>query len=539
MPTLNFKGKTFVQNHHLAVPYHQLIPIKEKSLTDKVSLHDNLIIHGDNLIALKALLPTYGGKIKFIYIDPPYNTGNESWVYSDNVSSPYIKEWFGKVVDKEDLTRHDKWLCMMVPRLKLLRELLDEDGVIFISIDENEQERLRLILEEIFDENHIATFVWEGRSGKGGTTSKVEMNHEYIECFAKDLNKVNVKPIIRIQGEGKYKDNQGNYSHEQLRQWGQGDKREDRPRMYFPIETPDGNFTYPIKADGTEGRWRFGEGSVRKMIENDDLDFVKQKDGKWEVYRKIRAGKERLSAADSIIDNAGTASSGTIELKKIFNGKKVFDTVKPSKLIKYLIDLISWQDNNIIILDSFAGSGTTAHSVLDTNKQDGMQRKFILIEMEDYADKITAERVRRVIKGVKSTKDENLRKGLGGSFSYFELGDAIELENILHGRKMPSYNALARYVFYTSTGEEFDEKKINKKIKFIGASKEYDIYMHYEPDVEKLKKMAFTLDMAKSLPKTKKKNLVFAPTKYIDNDSLQELKIEFCQLPFEIYRMKK
>src|SRR3990172_3021149 len=159
MATLNFKGKPFVQNYHLSVKYHQLIPRKNKSLTKKVSLHDNLIIHGDNLKALNALLPTYAGKIKCIYIDPPYNTGNEKWAYNDNVNSPMMQEWLGKVVDREDLTRHDKWLCMMMPRLKLLRELLKEDGAIFVSIDYNEEAHLRILLDEIFgQENYRNTF---------------------------------------------------------------------------------------------------------------------------------------------------------------------------------------------------------------------------------------------------------------------------------------------------------------------------------------------------------------------------------------------
>src|SRR3990167_5963393 len=162
MATLNFKGKTFVQNHHLAVKYHQLVPKKSKSLTNKVSLHDNLIIHGDNLKALKALLPTYAGKVKCAYIDPPYNTGNEKWVFNDNVNSPMMQEWLGKVVDREDLTRHDKWLCMMTSRLKLLRELLRQDGAIFVSIDDSEVASLRYLMDEIFgEENFLACVVWQ------------------------------------------------------------------------------------------------------------------------------------------------------------------------------------------------------------------------------------------------------------------------------------------------------------------------------------------------------------------------------------------
>lgn len=165
MVAIHFKGKQYVQNHHLAVKYHELVPDAKKSLTDKISLHDNLILHGDNLKALKALLPTHAGKVKCIYIDPPYNTGNEGWAYNDNVNSPMMQEWLGKVVDREDLTRHDKWLCMMWPRLRLLRELLTEDGVIFISIDDNEVASLKLALDEVFSEiNFLACFVWKRRA---------------------------------------------------------------------------------------------------------------------------------------------------------------------------------------------------------------------------------------------------------------------------------------------------------------------------------------------------------------------------------------
>src|SRR3990167_2910573 len=163
MATLHFKGKSAVWNHHLSVPYHTLEKDAKKSLKGKDDA-ENLIIEGDNLLALKALLPQYQGKVKCIYIDPPYNTGNENWVYSDNVSSPTIKEWVGQVVGKEgeDLTRHDKWLCMMTPRLKLLRELLAEDGAIFVSIDDNEQHHLRALMDEVFGEpNFITNILWQ------------------------------------------------------------------------------------------------------------------------------------------------------------------------------------------------------------------------------------------------------------------------------------------------------------------------------------------------------------------------------------------
>lgn len=188
MPTLNFKGKTFVQNHHLAVKYHQLVPRKDLSLTDKVSLHDNLIIHGDNLKALKSLLPTYAGRIKCIYIDPPYNTGTDSgkWIYNDNVNSPMIKEWLGSVVDKEDLTRHDKWLCMMTPRLKLLKELLHDAGVIFISIDDIEEAHVRILLDEIFEPiNFMGKLPRRTKAGGGSAASDFAIEHDYVIVYAK------------------------------------------------------------------------------------------------------------------------------------------------------------------------------------------------------------------------------------------------------------------------------------------------------------------------------------------------------------------
>lgn len=210
---------------------------------------------------------------------------------------------------------------------------------------------------------------------------------------------------------------------------------------------------------------------------------------------------------------------------------------KPSELIKRIINIVS--DKNDTVLDSFAGTGTTAHAVLALNKEDGGNRKFILVEMEDYADKITAERVRRVIKGVKGAKDENLKNGQGGSFSYFKLGKPIDIERILKGEDLPSFTEMARYIFYIATGEEFNEKKVDEKTGFIGESKEYKVYLLYRPDLEYLKSTALTLDFAQKLGKSTKKRLVFAPTKYLDHDHLERFGIEFAQLPFDIYKLKE
>jgi len=558
MATLNFKGKTFVQNHHLAVKYHQLIPRKNKSLTRKVSLNDNLIIHGDNLKALKALLPTYAGKVKCIYIDPPYNTGNERWVYNDNVNSPMMQEWLGKVVDKEDFTRHDKWLCMMMPRLKLLRELLREDGVIFVSIDDNEVDHLRMLMDEVFgDQNFVACIVAQ-LNPRGRTLDRfLAKTHEYVLLYAKDATDEGAINLMKKEGSllkgYNKKDQKGAYRQLELRNRNPVFNRANRPNLFFKIYvnpttgevslTKDGSYSVevlPRNSKGVDGCWTWGKDKVAANITK--LAGRRVSTGAWRVYRKDylydELGNLAVTKAKALwLEKDINNENGKEVCNEIF-GECPFDFPKSPYLVKKCIKLGS--DENSILLDSFAGSGTTAHAVLDLNKDDGGNRKFILVECEDYADKITAERVRRVIKGVKNARDQKLREGLGGSFSYFELGDSIEMESILEGDKLPSYLELARYVFYTATGEEFGPKKVKKRKNFIGESKEYEVYLFYKPDMEYLKSTALTLDRAKKLgPYKGKKRLVFAPSKYLDTDYLLEYRIDYCQLPFEIYKLKE
>jgi len=565
MAQIQFKGKSFVQNHHLLVKYHELIPNQSKSLTDKVSLHDNLIIHGDNLIALKALLPLYAGKIKCIYIDPPYNTGNEKWAYNDNVNSPMMQEWLGKVVDREDLTRHDKWLCMMMPRLKLLRELLKDDGVIFISIDDNEVHNLRILMNEIFGEDNFVGHIIIQSNPRGSQSIKhLAIVHEYVLIYTRDFNRfemrgLELKESMRAEYKYNYKDDR-KYRLLGLRQRGGAWRKEDRPLLYFPIFINPNNGqislsetdnykvkVLPIKpTTGEDGTWRWN----REKIENNKNLLIgkqidrKEKDKAWDIYQmdflKISEEEERRTKAKTIwIDKEVNYQNARMEVKEIFEGRDVFEFPKPKFLIQQLLKMVDFEIGDVI-LDSFSGSGTTGHAVLDLNQNNNLNCNFILVECEDYANKLTAERVRRVIKGVPNAKDENLKQGLGGTFSYFELGKAIELESILSGDGLPTYEELARYIFYTATGEEFDPKAMNEKKHFVGESRNYKVYLFYEPDIEKLKNIALTLDRAKSIGKpVEKRRLVFAPTKYLDQAHLDELRIDFAQLPFEIYELAR
>jgi adenine-specific DNA-methyltransferase len=557
MATLNFKGKTFVQNHHLAVPFHQLVPNKSKSLTKTVSLNDNLIIHGDNLKALKALLPTYAGKIKCIYIDPPYNTGNENWAYNDNVNSPMMQDWLGKIVDKDDLTKHDKWLCMMTPRLKLLRELLSEDGVIFVSCDDNENHHLKALLDEIFGEENFVVTITVKANPRGRQSEKdIAIIHDFLICYAKNDEVVELSGLPLTQedvDDFDQQDESGKYWRELgLRQRGSASLREDRPDMYFPIYVnpengkvslkKSGSYSaevLPKKSDGRDSRWMWSPTKVEKEIHRVYARKIERRN-EYDVFIKDYLEKDngmRTTKAKSIwLDKDVNTEVGGKLLKQIIPGVN-FQYPKPVGLVKKILRVAS--DENSIILDSFAGSGTTAHAVLELNKEDGGSRQFILVECEDYADNITAERVRRIIKGVPKVKNEQLKEGLGGTFSFFQLGDPIEMEAILEGDMLPSYLELARYIFYTATGEEFNPAKVKEKSRFIGESHNYEVYLFYKPDIDYLKTTAFRLEDAKNMgPYKGKKRLVFAPSKYLDTEFLIEYRIDYCQLPFEIYKLK-
>ena len=531
MARIEFKGKTFVQNYHLQVKYHELVPVKSKSLTDKVSLHDNLIIHGDNLKALKALLPMYAGKVKCIYIDPPYNTGNENWVYNDNVNSPMMQEWLGKVVDKEDMTRHDKWLCMMMPRLRLLKELMTNDGAIFVSIDDNEVHRLKNLMDEVFgNDNFVANVIWQHSIQPKGYSGKFSVHHNHVLIYQRTGSFI----LQSLERTDEHNKNYSNPDNDPKGLWRSGDVRNAlyRKNLIYDIVTPSGKIIKPPQKG-----WRWSKETVEQKIKKGEIVFDSKE---TKIIRKIYLQNVKGRTPETIWHGkeVGTTRDANQELKTIFEGELPFDTPKPTALLKRILQIASDEDS--IVLDSFAGSGSTAQAVLEMNAEDDGNRKFILVECEDYADKITAERVRRVSKGVLGAKDEQLKEGYGGSFSYFELGKPIRMEEILTGKSMPKYEDLARYVFYTATGEEFDPKALKPDKHFIGESKDYLVYLFYQPDLEYLKATALTMERAKQLGAYKKKRrLVFAPTKYLDQEHLDSLRIDFAQLPFEIYKLAK
>ncbi len=403
MPEIVFKGKEYVYNHHLTVPYRPLVADKAKGVGSG-DLNSSLVIHGDNLHALKALLPRYAGKVDLVFIDPPYNTGNEGWCYSDGVNSPIMKEWLStNPVDGEDMLRHDKWLCMMWPRLVLLRELLSERGSIWITLDDNEVHRARMALDEIFGEkNFIGTMIWRKKEGGGQTDTVFVTEHDYLIGYAKDRTTsfVWVDEEVEVEeSEFKYLTTDGQKcAHVRLEKWGSEAHAEDREGMSFPIADEHGNLYAPIAPDGLPGRWRVGSATMDRLISN-RLIIWKDSKGRRVPYEIVRfvPGKTKKTKERSLLLDAGSSTTATNLLTEMFGEKGVFDTPKPLELVEMLTRHCAYDDS--IVLDSFAGSGTTAHAVLKANARDNGHRKFILVEGEDYADRLTAERVRRAIKG--------------------------------------------------------------------------------------------------------------------------------------------
>lgn len=403
MPEIVFKGKEYVYNHHLTVPYRPLVVDKAKGIGPG-DLNSSLVIHGDNLHALKALLPRYAGKVDVVFIDPPYNTGNEGWCYSDGVNSPIMKEWLStNPVDGEDMLRHDKWLCMMWPRLVLLRELMAENGSIWITLDDNEVHRARMMLDEVFGEdNHLASVIWEKGDSPRMDADFFSSRHDSMLCYAKDMSQVVFHRLFGEDGEAAdhydKKDVNGRvYYLKPLRAMGgQGETRSARPNLFYPLTAPDGSEVFPIMKDGQDGAWRWSK--VKVSAEAERIEWKKTPTG-WSAYYRIYADATKGTPPETIFYNTevGSSRSAKAQIKEIFHGEDAFQTPKPVELIDRVLEIAA--NSSSLILDSFAGSGTTAHAVLKANAHDNGSRQFILVEGEDYADRLTAERVRRAIHG--------------------------------------------------------------------------------------------------------------------------------------------
>ena len=537
MPTLEWIGKEKVINHHQDVPFRVL---ERKYSYDENGQHDedngseNMIIRGDNLEALKALLPKYEGRVKCIYIDPPYNTGNEGWVYNDNVNDPKIKKWLGEVVGKEgeDLSRHDKWLCMMYPRLKLLQKLLANDGAIFISIDNAEYVNLKLICDEIFGSNcYQGTIIRSTGQTTGQDSSGLGNSYDYVLVYSKkpdyEFGGLPLTPHDLKRFENV--DERGNYAYDHLRKTGRNDRREDRPNMYYPIYTPDGEELYPTATAGYDSCWRVEKKTYDRLVQEGYILWKKTiRNGQetWWPYVKYYAeGRtKRPSPLWTELEGNKKASS---DVKAIL-GNAAFDYPKPIELITRIMQIASVGQNDIV-LDSFAGSGTTAHALLNLNK-DGGNRKFILVEMMDYADTITAERAKKVINGYGEGK--SAVKGTGGSFSFYDLGDTLLLPDGNLNEDVGEAK-IRDYIWYTETKEPMTDVVSTDEPYCLGTSRDTAYYFYYKKDE------ITTLDYDfLSTVKTKAAGyIIYADLCTISDEELKKWNITFKKIPRDIAKV--
>ncbi len=587
MPTLNWIGKDKVINHHQDVPYkvlEQQYTYSNGSETDAFE-SENKIIHGDNLEALKSLLPQYEGKIKCIYIDPPYNTGNESWVYNDNVNHPNIKRWLGEVVGNEtdDLSRHDKWLCMMYPRLQLLNKLLSDDGIIFISIDDNEQSNLKIICDNIFGKSNFLTQLIWNSEGNTDNQLEVKINHEYILLYTKNSEKKNasigrvIDPNTRedsnlwkgIADNNINKNSPANppdlielpigfpcIEEELFYKCGVFDETffqitknegyiSDEIKLRYSIENKSGlpvklddmivkNFklTQPCRIYGGYANGNklkaFINNGCKPIIDGDNpISFYLNKNAAVR-YRKVVDNPRNIL---SVLRNFGTTEKMKTELKKMgFN----FSYPKPVELIKYLIS-IGANDKNSIILDSFAGSGTTGHAVLQLNNEDEGKRKFILIQMDEYDKEgnivnicrdITSKRIEKVITGY-NFKKEKFRP-LFGDFSYYELGETIFLENDLLNEAI-GIERINEYVWFSETKSNYikqDEQYL------LGVKEQTAYYFYYDSNA------MTTLDESflRKLKTKVEQYIIYADNCLLDEKLMSKYHIIFKKIPRDITR---
>lgn len=538
MPTLDWIGKKAVVGHHNEVPFRLLTSNDDLSVGGAGS--GNLLVQGDNLTALKALLPYYAQQVKCIYIDPPYNTGNENWVYNDNVNSPEIRDWLGKVVgaESEDLSRHDKWLCMMYPRVCLLKDFLREDGAIFISIDDNEFQNLRQIMDEVFGpRNFVATVLWQKVYSPKNSAKHFSEDHDYILVYARNAQIWRPNLLSRTLKQDKAYKNPDNDSRGLWKPSGL-DARNYYSLGTYPIACPSGRV---IPGPPKGAYWRVSEENFKHLDSDNRIWWGKKGNSIPQLKRFLSEVKQGVVPQTlwlySEVGHTQEAKQELVAAMDFQDSPSVFITPKPLRLIRRILEIGG--DRDSIILDSFAGSGTTGIAALAANKEDGGNRRFILVEMqEEICRSITAERLRRVIKGYTAKRTGGSTEelpGLGGGFRYCELGAQLF---DAHGQiaNDVSFEDLARHVFFAETGEPLPQE-LRDRSPLIGVANGTAIYLLYNVilgDRSADGGNVLTPDLLGQLPRHDGPKVVYGEACLISDERLKREAVVFRQIPYEV-----
>ncbi|MDP2783287.1 MAG: site-specific DNA-methyltransferase [Sulfurimicrobium sp.] len=565
MPTLNWIGKQAVVKHHKEVPFRLLEPVPELSLPSpsgrggEGDFGGNLIVQGDNLHALKALLPRYAGQVKCIYIDPPYNTGNEGWAYNDNVNSPEIRKWLGEVVGKEGetLDRHDRWLCMMYPRLVLLKQFLREDGAIFVSIDDNEVAMLRLLMDEVFGaKNFVATVLWQKKYAVANDHKTIAPMHDYVLVYQRSSAwQRNLLPRgVEKDNLYRYEDANGRFRPDN---YTCSKSAEERPNLYYPVTNPNtGEEIWPKRTRV----WSYSQEEHARHIAESLIYWGKDGKGKVPAYKRY---KHALRNADGVVPQtlwmhefAGHTDGARKDLREVLHdvpSVSDFATPKPTRLIQRILQIAT--DKDSLILDSFAGSGTTGHAVLKQNTEDGGTRRFILVEMDEgIARNVTAERVKRVASGYTkgtlspdpspaSGRGEKWVEGLGGGFQFCRLSSEPLFTPEGQIRPDVTFDELAEFVWFTETGtglphpDPLPEGEGEKRTPLLGVYKGTAIYLLYNgilKDRGDLGDNVLNRRTLAVLPAHDGPRVIYGARSRFDKARLKMLGLEFKQLPYEL-----
>ncbi len=538
MPTLDWIGKKAVLNHHRQVPFRLLKADPKLSVGDPDC--GNLLVQGDNLVALKALLPYYAGQVKCIYIDPPYNTGNENWTYNDAVNSPEIRNWLGKVVghETEDLSRHDKWLCMMYPRLGLLRQFLRNDGAIFISIDDNEIHSLRHLMNEVFGpQNFIATIIWQKIFSTKNTARHFSEDHDYIVVYARNskLWKPNLVPRSEEQDK-RYR----NPDNDPRGPWTSGDVSARNPysQGIYPITCPSGRV---IPGPPRGMYWRVSYEKFLDMDRDRRIWWGKSGNNVPRIKRflsEVKKGQVPQTLwKHTEVGNTQEAKKELLAFVDFAESESVFVTPKPLRLLKRIMQVGTGPED--IVMDPFSGSGTTGHAVLEANKEDRGHRRFVLVEMDEQICRtVTAPRLTRAVLGGSQTKTNGGRSylsALGGGFRFVTLGAPLfdETGNIL---SEVCFADLAAHVFFVETGVPLP-KRTNGRTPLLGVHNGVAIYLLFNGilgDKTPQGGNVLTRSVLEHLPPHDGPKVVFGTGCRIGPERLRRGRVIFRQIPYQV-----
>ncbi len=493
-------------------------------ISDNPDAPNHILIEGDNLEALTALAYTHEGKIDVIYIDPPYNTGNKDFVYNDHY------------VDKEDSYRHSKWLSFMSRRLKITKQLLSDKGVLFISIDDNEQAQLKLLCDEVFGENNFVGLISRATgTTTGQDTGSLGKACDYMLAFSKQEKYTIGGLPLDEKDLGRYSmsDEKGNYSILQLRRTGGEDRREDRPTMFFPITAPDGTEIYPYGPTGYESRWRVGPQKVEQMRKENLLYFKKDKNNEWKVYYKFYSDNKTKRPSNLWTDVEGNKKA-QIELKNILHNK-LFETPKPIDLIRRILQITD--SSSSTILDFFAGSGTTLHATMQLNNDDGGHRKCILVTNNEngICENVTYERNKRVIQGYTTPKGEQVAGLTDNNLRYYRtdfVGRSRSVQNMRRLVNLSTDMLCIKEDLYEEQREFAGQQTYKSVFRYFDNGQKRMLVIYREEAVEQLARLIAQTDFNDKI-----KVYVFSPSEDPWEETFEEVadKVELCALPAAIY----